>query len=180
MATFFGIQVACSCTPGSSLRRELAECVALLRKAPNLLGVRTGWTRTADVLRTQMDALQLGSWELITESGESHYDTWSSELEAMADWTREDFGNGNLLLITMIAMITSGSEADASIGNLCDLPERDWHRRSTYQRLLTAMPKLALADVPGSALYVAPRPDQPGFSHAVLSGEGYEYLRKIS
>ena len=41
------------------------------------------------------------------------------------------------------------------------------------------MPKLAMGDIRGSALYLAPRPDQSGFSEEVLAGEGFKYLQVI-
>ena len=72
------------------------------------------------------------------------------------------------------------SHADRTLGNACDIPERDWHRRGTYRHLLAVPPTLNLTGVLGSGLYLAPRPDQPGFSHAALTGEGFEYLDPIS
>jgi hypothetical protein len=41
------------------------------------------------------------------------------------------------------------------------------------------MPSLNFTNVLGCGLYLAPRPDRPGFSEAVLTGEGFEYLERI-
>ena len=49
-------------------------------------------------------------------------------------------------------------------------------RRTTYRHLVAIPPTLNLTGVLASGLYLAPRPDQRGFSLDVLSGEGFEYL----
>lgn len=178
MPTFFGVQIACAIP--TAIRTDLSGIVATLRAGTDLMAVRNGWTRAADLLRSQADGIELGSWDLIREDAEETYEEWASGLEAMADWPLSDFGGGDLLLVTIIALISSDTPADRTLGDICDLPERDWHRRSTYQALLAAMPKLAMGDIRGTALYVAPRPDQGGFSRSVLTGDGFEYLEKIA
>lgn len=178
MSIFFGVQAAC--TVSSQDRAVLATCVATLRASSDLMALRAAWTRAADLLRNQAGTIVLGTWDLIRDKADSTYEEWAAGLEAMADWPQADFGDGDLLLITVIALITEGSTADKNLGEICDLPESDWHMRSTYRRLLTAMPKLAMGDIRGSALYVAPRPDQVGFSRGVLTGDGFEYLQQIT
>ena len=98
----------------------------------------------------------------------------------MAEWPASEFGDGgDLLLVTIIALVAGASNADQTLGDICDVPEPLWHKRDTYRSLLTTMPLLNLTNLLGSALYLAPRPDQPGFSLDVLRGEGFEYLDRV-
>jgi hypothetical protein len=76
-------------------------------------------------------------------------------------------------------LVTGGSNADRTLGDICDIPESDWHLARTYDKLLAAPPQLNFTNVLGSGLYLAPHPDQPGFSHEVLRGEGFEYLALV-
>jgi hypothetical protein len=95
----------------------------------------------------------------------------------MAGWPAADFGErGTCVLASMVFLVSAGSNADRTLGDACDIPERDWFRRSTYRRLVAVPPMLNLTGVQGSGLYLAPRPDQPGFSLDVLSGQGFTYL----
>lgn len=179
--TFFGVQVALRAQADDPLRARLDAAVRELRERRALPEQRAAWQRAADALRGADAAYVLGSWDLIREEPANEYEQWASELEDIASWPMSDFGaGGDLLLVTIIALIAGDSNADRTIGELCDLPEREWHRRATYRRLLVAMPSLNLTGVRGAGLYVAPRPDQPGFSLEVLRGEGFEYLTAIS
>ena len=47
-------------------------------------------------------------------------------------------------------------------------------------KMFHAMPGLNFTNVLGSGLYLAPRPDHPGFALEVLRGEGFTYLEPIS
>lgn len=178
--TFFGVQAAIAIPPGAPLRSQLAACVRDLREQRDVAAQRAAWMRAAAALRDGTAAIRLGSWDLLREGADEAYEEWATGLEAMAEWPDGDFGNGgDLLLVTIIVLATSGSNADRTLGDLCDLPERQWHLRATYRALLTAMPLLNLTNLLGSGLYLAPHPDRPGFALDVLRGEGFEYLEQV-
>lgn len=177
--TFFGIQTALDL--GRDPRRErLAELVRNHREATDLLSQRRCWSRASELLAPASDRIVLGTWDLLRDGAEEAWEEWSSGLEAMASWPREDFGrDGNLLLVSVIALVEGGSNADRTLGDVCDLPESQWHQPATYAALFRTMPMLNLTNVLGSGLYLAPRPDHPGFSQRVLTGEGFEYLTAV-
>ena len=177
--TFFGIQTALDL--GRDPRRDrLADLVRNHREAPDLLSQRRCWSRAADLLAPLSDRIVFGSWDLLREGADAAWEEWSSGLEAMAAWPLTDFGDhGNLLLVSVIALVEGGSNADRTLGDVCDLPEAQWHRPATYAALFRAMPMLNLTNVLASGLYLAPRPDHPGFSRDVLTGEGFEYLTRV-
>ncbi len=180
MTTFLGVQLAFDLPPDHRLRRALAEAVRRQRAAEGLTAQRVAWTTSAGLLHQAVPHAVLGTWDLITPDGEAEYEDWASGLEAMAHWSPEDFGaDGRYLLASVIVVVRKGSNADRTLGDLCDVAEPDWHRRATYQRLVEAMPQLNLTNVLGSGFYLAPHPDRPGFAIDVLQGEGFDYLAAV-
>lgn len=179
--SFFGVQVAFALPLDDPVRGQLADTVRQLRADPALPAQRAGWTRAAGLLGQAISFAVLGSWDLIRDGGGGEYEDWASGIEAMADWPAEDFGSGgSLLLVSQIFLAGTGSNADLRLGELCDLPEASWHRRDTYRKLFAAPPSLNFTNLLGSGLFLAPRPDQPGFTQEVLTGEGFEYLHRVA
>ena len=180
-STFFGVQVAIAVPAGAPLRGQLAACVRELRERGDVAAQRACWVRAASALRDAMGGVRLGSWDLLRTGAEAAYEEWATGLEAMAEWPEDDFGSGgDLLLVTLVALVVGGSNADRTLGDICDVPEPLWHRRDTYRSLLTTMPLLNLTNLLGSGLYLAPHPDRPGFSMDVLRGDGFEYLEPVT
>jgi len=178
--TFFGVQLALDLPVGHDLRDKLSTLVGESRAATSMIAQRTCWTRAAMLMNSALPSAQLGTWDLIRDNAENEYEEWASGVEAMAEWPLADFGDdGRYVLLTLIILVEYGSNAALTLGNACDIAERDWHRRGTYRRLVAVPPTLNLTGVLGSGLYLAPRPDQAGFSHAVLTGEGFEYLDPV-
>lgn len=177
--TFFGIQVALKLTNPHPLRKELSEAVLEHTKASSIMDQRLLWSKIGRKLANVGDAIEYGCWDLVTKNAQEEYEDWASSLEAMAAWPEEDFGvDGDHLLVTVIALVIKGSNADQTLGTLCDIPKSKWHTLAAYRKLLGAMPQLNFFSVIGNGLYVAPRPDLSGFSKDILSGEGFEYLKK--
>lgn len=178
--SFFGVQLAFDLPHHDPVREHLAGLVGESRMATSMIAQRTCWTRAASLLASVLPTAHLGTWDLIRVRAEHEYEEWASGLEAMAEWPLAEFGDdGRYVLVTLIMLISAGTNAERTLGDSCDLPERDWLKRSTYRRLLGVPPMLNLTGVLGGGLYLAPRPDQPGFSHAVLTGEGFEYLEPV-
>ena len=183
-ASFFGLQLALNLPPTHALRPQLSTLVSESQTATSLIAQRACWSQAARLVGGALTTATRGTWDLIRVRAEAQYEEWASGLEAMANWPAKDFGEDNAgqreVLVTFIFLVQSGSNADLTLGDACDLPESSWPRRETYRRLLGIPPTLNFTGVLGSGLYVAPRPDQPGFSPAVLTGEGFEYLDSIS
>jgi hypothetical protein len=178
--TFFGVQLALELPPGHALRDQLAQVVRSLRDSTAIPMQRPAWTQASRLLREAVPFARMGTWDLIRDNAQGEYEDWASGLEAMAEWPAEDFGSDGLyVLACVIMLVAGGSNADRTLGDICDLPENTWHLHRTYDQLLAAPPQLNFTNVLGSGLYLAPRPDQPGFAHEVLKGEGFEYLENV-
>ena len=183
-ATFFGLQLALALPPRHPLRPQFSSLVNDSQTATSLIAQRTCWSQAARLVAGALTTATRGTWDLITVRAEEQYEEWASGLEAMANWPASDFGDDRPdqreVLVTFIFLVQGGSNADLTLGDACDLPEKVWHRRETYRTLLGIPPTLNFTGVLGSGLYLAPRPDQPGFSPAVLTGEGFEYLDPVT
>ena len=179
--TFFGVQIALKLAFEHPLRADLADLATDSRTSTSLIAQRVCWTRIAAALEGAEKLATFGTWDLLRKTGQNDYEEWASGLEAMAGWSMDDFGtNGSHLLVSIIFLVVGGSNADLTLGDQCDLPERDWQRRATYAQLFAVPPMLNFTNVLGSGFYIAPRPDHAGFSTAVLTGEGFEYLAPIT
>ncbi len=179
-SSFFGVQMALDLPIAHPLRRRLADLVREFRGSTGVPAQRACWTRAAALLGEGVPMAEYGAWDLIREKAEAEYEDWASGLEAMAQWPVADFGAaGTHLLVSVIVLVAAGSNADQTLGEVCDLPEPAWERRATYARLAAVPPMLNLTNVLGSGMYLAPRPDHSGFSREVLTGAGFEYLARI-
>ena len=178
---FFGLQLALDLPCGHALRRSLGEAVAATRSATVPAQARQAWTRTAGTLLATLDRARLGTWDLVRTRATAEYEDWTGGIEAMAQWPESDFGSGGgLLLTSAVFLVPSGSNADRSLGDWCDIPEEAWQRRRTFERLIGALPGLNFSNVLACGLYLAPHPDRPGFADTVLRAEGFEYLAELS
>ncbi len=187
--SFFGLQLALALPPTHALRPQLSAVVFASQTASSLIAQRNCWSQAARLVSGALTTATRGTWDLIRLRADEQYEEWASGLEAMANWPASAFGDDRSgddssdqreVLVTFIFLVQGGSNADLTLGDACDLPESEWHQRETYRRLLAIPPTLNFTGVLGSGLYLAPRPDQPGFSSAVLTGEGFEYLDPIS
>ena len=178
-SSFFGVQVAVASEPGDAIRPQLTEVVKNLRTATDWRRQRLAWQQAIPCLRAVSNRVQLGSWDLLREGADEAWREWTTGVEAMATWPEADFGNGSLVLVTLVMLVVKDSNADRTLGDICDLPERVWHRRATYLKLLLAPPLVNAAGVRSSALYVAPHPAHGGFSTSALADEGFDYLTAV-
>jgi hypothetical protein len=83
------------------------------------------------------------------------------------------------VLITFLFLVLEGSNSDLTLGERCDIPEKAWQRRETFQRLVATPPLLNFANVRADAVYLLPGNDADGLSTFDLATEDYEYLAPI-
>lgn len=182
--TFFGFQLACRAQPLGHLRGELARIVRSHGRAVSTQDMRALWSQAAPALLECVPAAVSGSWDLVRGRGEAEYEEWISGLEAMAGWEPADFGapvpQEAMVLISAVFLVAADSNADALLGDRCDLPESRWSTRETWRRLVATPPMLNLTGVRGCGLYLAPGEVARGFAPEVLRSEGFAYLRPVT
>jgi hypothetical protein len=187
--SFFGVQVAIKNFFRDPLRKTLHQLIADNGKTQNLQEKRAFWKKVSATLNEAMPVFERGYWDLIRGSqAEAEFETWTAELEGALATEAEELGaaadevtrlsaDRNYVLVTMAFLVEEGSNADLTLGERCDLPERQWFTRQTLARLIATPPLLNFSNVQADAVYLVPGNDQDGLSADDLGDAEYNYLK---
>ena len=139
-----------------------------------------------------MPVFELGYWDLVRGAkAEEEFETWTSEIEGSLATEREEMGDAadeanrlsadkGYVLVTALALVVQGSNADLTLGDRCDIPEAQWWTRQSFARLCGTFPLLNFGQVEADAVYLAPGNDRDGLSMEDLRGDGYDYLHPLA
>jgi hypothetical protein len=190
--SFFGVQVAIKNFLRDPLRKTLHELIAQNAETQTLLQKRAFWKKVSATLNDAMPVFERGTWDLIQGGkAEAEFETWTSELEGVLATEAEELGSAadqvnrlsadrNYVLVTLAFLVEEGSNADLTLGERCDVPERDWYTRQTFARLIATPPLLNFSNVQADAIYLVPGNDQDGLSEDDLGDAEYNYLRYLA
>jgi hypothetical protein len=191
--TFFGIQVALKNFHRDPLRRRLHDLIA--EEDATRVGVHAKqrfWKRFSALVNEAMPVFELGDWEFVRgRKAKTMFDEWSSEIEGSLATEAEELGDAadevnrlsgeaQYILVTMMVLADGGSNADATLGEWCDVPEKYWHTRTTFARLIGVFSRLNFANIQADAVYLMPGHDRDGLSFEDLRAPGYEYLQPLA
>lgn len=189
--TFFGLQIALRDFQRDDVRGRLHELIRGGAKEQELQQKRSFWKGLSAIVNEAAPAFERGYWDLIRGSkAEAEFETWTSELEGSLATETEEMGAATdevhrlsseryYVLITFLFLVVEGSNSDLTLGERCEIPEKDWHRRETFQRLVATPPLLNFANVRADAVYLVPGNDTDGLSTFDLASKDYEYLTPI-
>jgi hypothetical protein len=189
--TFFGLQIALRDFQKDDVRARLHTLIAEGSKEQALFQKRAFWKRLSAVVNGAAPAFERGHWDLVRGAkAEAEFETWTSEIEGALASEPEEMGTATdevhrltseryYLLITFLFLVVEGSNADLTLGERCDIPEKAWRRRETFQRLVSTPPLLNFANVRADAVYLMPGNDTDGLSTLDLATEDYAYLAPI-
>ncbi|HEY0709680.1 MAG TPA: hypothetical protein VGG33_22905 [Polyangia bacterium] len=189
--TFFGVQVVVKAFFNDPFRAQLHQAIARADAEQSLVEKRQFWKRIAALLNDAMPAFDYGYWDLIREDkAESEFETWCSEIEGSLATEAEEMGSGadevnrlsadkRYVIVTVLFLLERDSNSDLTLGERCDLPEKDYFTRQTFAHLIASIPMLNFANVQADAVYLSPGNDKDGLSEEDLHGGGYEYLKPL-
>lgn len=189
--TFFGVQIALRNFEKDEVRAKIHEIIRQGTNEQELFQKRSFWKRLAAVVNEAAPAFERGHWDLIRGAqAEAEFETWTSEIEGALATEAEELGGGAdeahrlsseqyYVLVTFLFLVVEGSNADLTLGERCAIPEKDWRRRETFQRLVATPPLLNFANVRADAVYLVPGNDADGLSTYDLASKDYEYLEPI-
>lgn len=189
--TFFGIQIALRDFQKDDVRGRLHALIREGSEAQALHEKRAFWKRLTAIVNEAAPAFERGHWDLIRGSNaEAEFETWTSEIEGALASEPEEMGAATdevhrlsseryYVLATLLFLVVEGSNSDLTLGERCDIPEKAWRRRETYQRLVATPPLLNFANVRADAVYLLPGSDADGLSTLDLASKDYEYLEPI-
>jgi hypothetical protein len=190
--TFFGVQVAVKAFFQDDFRDRLHRTIAAGEERQSLADKRVFWKRVTTVLNQAMPVFEYGHWDLIrTDQAEVEFLTWCAEIEGSTATVAEEMGSAadevnrlsaerSYVLVTLALLVERGSNSDLTLGERCDLDEKEWFTRATLARLIASIPMLNFANVQADAVYLSPGNDTDGLSDEDLHAEGYEYLRPLA
>jgi hypothetical protein len=189
--TFFGLQIAITPFRQDSFRSRLHDLIGAEPAEQSLQMKRTFWKKAVALINGQMPVFELGFWDLIRgEKAEGEFETWTSEIEAGLATEPEELGTApdevnrlsadkSYVLVTCLVLVPHDSNSDSTLGERCDVPERDWWTRQTLARLVASFPLLNFGEVLSDAIYLSPGSQRDGLSMEDLHGGGYEYLKPL-
>jgi hypothetical protein len=189
--TFFGLQIALRNFEKDEVRARIHALIAESAEAHELNQKRSFWKRLTAIVNEAAPAFERGHWDLIRGSrAEAEFETWTSEIEGALASEPEEMGAATdevhrlsseryYVLVTFLFLVVSGSNSDLTLGERCEIPEKDWRRRETFQRLVATPPLLNFANVRADAVYLIPGNDTDGLSTFDLASKDYEYLEPI-
>jgi hypothetical protein len=189
--TFFGVQVVVKAFFNDPFRAQLHQAIARADAEQSLIEKRQFWKRITALLNDALPAFDYGYWDLIRgDNAESEFETWCSEIEGSIATETEEMGasadevnrlsaDKSYVIVTLLFLLERGSNSDLTLGERCDLPEKDYFTRQTFSQLIASVPMLNFANVQADAVYLSPGNDKDGLSEDDLHGGGYEYLKPL-
>jgi hypothetical protein len=191
--SFFGVQVAFKNFHRDPLRQKLHKVIAADAGVRQTYGEKQRfWKQVTGLLSEAMPVFEYGDWDL--ERGgnaESKFNDWATEIEGslatvaeevapVADEASRLSAASSYVLMTMMVLVDKGSNADETLGEWCDIPERIWLTRQTFGRLISIFPRLNFAGVQADAVYLVPGHDRDGLSAEDLVSADYYNLQPLS
>ena len=169
--TFFGVQVAFQQYRNDTSRSRLHDIIAAGTHEQSLPEKRAFWKKVLAVVSENAPHFRYGYWDFIRGGkADAEFETWSSEIEGgLATESEEmgaavdevhrlsaEIGSPRLVIVSALFLIDANSNADQTLGERCDLPEADYFKIGTFDRLLKSIPLLNFANVRADAVYVVP------------------------
>jgi hypothetical protein len=189
--TFFGVQIALRDFQKDDVRARLHVLIREGSEAQALHEKRAFWKRLTAIVNEAAPAFERGHWDLIRGSkAEGEFETWTSEIEGALASEPEEMGAATdevhrlsseryYVLVTFLFLVVEGSNSDLTLGERCDIPEKAWRTRETFQRLVGTPALLNFANVRADAVYLLPGNDSDGLSTFDLATADYAYLEPI-
>ena len=179
---FFGIQLAVQSRPHDPWRGQLCRLVREHTRDLSSLDKRGLFGSFANQLLAAESRWALGFWDFVPD-GRTEYDDWVRGIEDDSAETWQPDRSGAVLdhvLVSVLLALPRSSISAELVAERSDLDESTWSRRATYRLLVETLPRLHLASVRGSAIYLTPGSERGAFSLRELRGDGYDYLLPIA
>ena len=184
----FAIELCLRLTPESRLRAALRE---LIVRHPAASTPGQKWNllkRATQLLLEHQELFEKGCWDFFDDDGraKSDYDMWCggmiSEEGVRAEPSSRpgDYGGEpRYLTFTISLLLKAGEPSAGALARLCDIPERDLWKRSTFVRILRGLSSVSFAAVKSDVLYLIPGEDHWALTAADLEHDKFDYLRPI-
>jgi hypothetical protein len=183
----FAIELCLRIEPGSGLRDELKE---LILTHPDASTPGLKWELLRDASRLLAKSLHLvdrGCWDFFDDDGRAlrDYDMWSKGMTTEEGARKEPSGapgsdgEPRFMTFTCALLLRAHSPSVRRLSDLCDIPEPDLWRRSTFARILGGLTCVSFAAVKSDIFYLIPGDASWGLTAEDLEQEKFAYFRKV-
>jgi hypothetical protein len=95
------------------------------------------------------------------------------------DWSRTLVNREGARKEPIVMLLVKGSFSERALAQACEIPEPQLWLRSTFQRILYAIPSISFASVEGDVAYLLPRDPPYALTSGDLGTEQFNYLRPL-
>ena len=181
--TFFNLQMAVLSPPHDPFRHKMRELILAAEALQTADDKRMLYGRLRRLILPVLPRVQRVAWDLVrTERARFDYMEWHTDLEDVTDVPDLSANSAHPELqhtiVTVILLAERGTNSDLELGEMCDIAEPMWLRRSTCSRLLDGLKGLSFSSVHGDGIYLQPAPGQPGPTASEMD-EGWDNLAAI-
>lgn len=182
------IELCLRLTRGDTLREELRE---LVNRHPATSSPGQKWellNRVSRLLLDNQDRFVKGCWDFFDDDGRAlrDYDMWSNGMitEEGARTLPSGLPGGRgseprYMTFTIALLVVADSPCAQELSRLCDFPEDELWKRSTFIQILRGLKRVSFASVKSDVLYLIPGDEDWGLTDPDLKNSKFEYLRPI-
>jgi hypothetical protein len=183
--SIFAMELCLRLEAGSAAQDELKDLV-LSHPAASTPGLK--WRmlcRAGQILLASVHRAEKGCWDFFDDDGRAlgDYEMWSKGMITEEGARKKPSGppgdDPRYMTFTIALLLVQGTPAEREIAKLCDVPEGQLWKRSTFERILKGLPRVNFASVKSDVLYLIPGDDRWGLTAADLEHTKFEYLREI-
>lgn len=187
--SIFAYEICIPLQPGSPLRSQLRETIALAPPGVSYQGKWAMYRNLCDLLAPWVSIAVRGCWDFFDDDARAQKDfaMWTRGMTTREGARREPVpgydpyrGEPLFLTCTMAFLLVQGSHTERQLKARCEVPEHALWRRDTFARLLECIPGINFSGVIADVAYVLPGTDDSwGLTAEDLTHQKFEYLRAI-
>lgn len=188
-SSFFSFELCLRIEPGSTL---LPDVRMLLEGQPAKSSLQGKWElakSVSNLLLASLPAAERGCWEYFDdeERAKSLWADWSKVVETKSGARTSPSGpvdpyrgEPRYMTVTMAFLLVRDAPTDLQLREACNVAQSLLWQRSTFLRILEAVPTMSFASVRADTLYMIPGDDEWGLTAGDLADEKFAYLRTIT
>lgn len=187
-SSFFSLELCLRIEPGSTLLSDLRSVIV---KPSASASFQEKWEcarRVSTLLLGELHHAERGCWEYFDDEAKSKelWADWSKVVETKQGARSSPSGpidpyRGAVryMTVTMAYLLVRDSPTDQHLRMICDVPESRLWMRTTFDGILSAIPRMSFASIRGDTLYMIPGDDEWGLTADDLADPKFNYLRRI-
>jgi hypothetical protein len=185
----FALELLLRLEPNATLRERLRDLVA---RHPAASSAGAKWKllrRVAELLLDNEQLFEKGCWDFFDDDDRAlkDYHMWSYGMiseegarKVPSGAPDAKAGEPRYMTFTISLLLKADTPCARELGALCDIPDKDLWKKTTFVRILKGLSKVSFSAVKSDVLYLIPGEPDWGLTEADLKAEKFEYLRQIA